>query len=130
MRRQNKRFFYSNEKKTISGDGKFSFFYGPGAFLGVYDRDRSNRFGDDEISVGVSGTIGLSAWIDRLELYLQVTPRVGGVGAHGGGHGRGVWVAVLFLGVRTTLPRTTGNFHTTAQRSLRGGFRCDRCAVV
>jgi|APTNR8051073442_1049403.scaffolds.fasta_scaffold00856_8 hypothetical protein len=73
-------FFFVNVhglwEKPISGDGKFRFFYGPGAFLGVYDDDRGNRFGDDEISVGISGTIGLSVWIDRLELYLQVTPRV------------------------------------------------------
>ncbi|NUO02660.1 MAG: hypothetical protein HUU01_18795 [Saprospiraceae bacterium] len=60
-------------EKPLSGNGKFRFFYGPGAFLGI--RDYGNRF-EDEISIGISGSLGLSAWIDRLELYLQVTPRL------------------------------------------------------
>lgn len=71
-------FFFVNVhglwEKPISGDGKFRFFYGPGAFLGI--RDYDNRFDDDELSLGISGNLGLSVWIDRLELYLQVTPRI------------------------------------------------------
>jgi len=73
-------FFFVNVhglwEKPISGDGKFRFFYGPGAFLGIYDRDDRSRFDEDEFSIGVSGNLGLSVWIDRLELYLQVTPRL------------------------------------------------------
>lgn len=47
-------------------------FYGPGAFVGVRDRKDS----DDIVQAGLSGTLGLSVMINKLELYGRVTPRL------------------------------------------------------
>lgn len=52
----------------------FEWFFGPGAFIGVADRDNSQ---DDEAVLGVSGRIGLNFIVnDQFELYGQVTPRI------------------------------------------------------
>jgi len=76
-------FFYANVhgtwEKPIGGtQGKFHFFYGPGVFVGLKDerRDRQIFDGDDEVNLGVSGTIGLNVYIERIEIYLRLTPRM------------------------------------------------------
>lgn len=52
----------------------FEWFFGPGAFIGVADRDNSQ---DDEAVLGVSGRIGLNFIVNRqFEIYGQVTPRI------------------------------------------------------
>lgn len=72
-------FFFANVhgiwEKSISND--FNFFYGPGLFLGFREH-RNNRVfdDDDEINLGVSGTIGLNCYVDRFEIYLRLTPRL------------------------------------------------------
>lgn len=62
-------------EKSLSGSPDFNFYYGPGAFIGIVDRDRP-RYDDDEIRLGISGTVGLNVYIDRFEIYLQATPRL------------------------------------------------------
>ena len=87
-------FFFINahglfETKIGGGEG-LRFFYGPGAFFGAHDRDR-RRYFDNEISIGISGTAGLSFWIHHLELYIRITPRLALIDATnadiGGGFG-------------------------------------------
>lgn len=47
-------------------------FYGPGVFMGVRDTKDS----DDILQAGLSGTLGLSFMISKVELYGRVTPRL------------------------------------------------------
>ncbi len=53
-------------------DPPISFYYGPGLFLQT--RQRTQR--DDDLWLGVSGNFGIDYFIDRLELYVQITPRL------------------------------------------------------
>ncbi|MFN7120193.1 MAG: hypothetical protein ACK4TA_25615 [Saprospiraceae bacterium] len=62
-------------EKSLSSSPDFNFFYGPGAFVGFLDRNR-RFYDDDEVILGVSGNVGLNVYIDRFEIYLQVTPRL------------------------------------------------------
>lgn len=62
-------------EKSLSRSPDFNFYYGPGAFIGFLDRD-SRIFDEEEMVLGVSGTAGLNVYIDRFEIYLQVTPRL------------------------------------------------------
>lgn len=62
-------------EKSLSGSPDFNFYYGPGAFIGIVDRNR-RYYDDDEIRLGISGTVGLNVYIDRFEIYLQATPRL------------------------------------------------------
>ncbi len=51
-------------------DQPVQWYFGPGAYVGVYDD------GSSEAGLGVSGTIGLDILLaDQFELYLQATPR-------------------------------------------------------
>ena len=83
-------FFYANVhgllSKPLSGSD-LSFFYGPGAYIGV--RDRGNSF-EDDITVGISGTIGLRIFIERFEIYARVTPRLQIIDSTEGDIGGGV----------------------------------------
>jgi hypothetical protein len=68
-------------------DPQLEWFVGPGAFIGVVDNPS-----DDEIGLGISGTAGLNlVFSQQVELYVQVTPRIGVVpeteGEIGGGLG-------------------------------------------
>ncbi len=50
-------------------------YYGPGAFIGFIERGRPFR-DDTDVRLGISGTLGLNYYIDRFEIYLQLTPRL------------------------------------------------------
>ena len=72
-------FFFVNVhgiwEKPISNN--FNFFYGPGLFLGFREHHNNKLFDDDdELNLGVSGTIGLNYYVDRFEIYLRLTPRL------------------------------------------------------
>lgn len=74
-------FFYANVhgtwEKPLAGSGTFNFFYGPGVFIGLRDRnDRGLFYRDNDVNLGVSGTAGFNVYADRLEIYLRVTPRL------------------------------------------------------
>ncbi len=55
-----------NDQNTVH------FFYGPGAFIGIRERSEIN----DEVELGVSGSLGLDLMIQKFELFLQATPRL------------------------------------------------------
>jgi hypothetical protein len=68
-------------------DPTLEWFVGPGAFIGVFDNPS-----DDEVGIGISGTAGLNlVFSQQVELYVQVTPRIGVIpeteGEVGGGLG-------------------------------------------
>ncbi|GAB4493024.1 MAG: hypothetical protein OHK0019_16080 [Saprospiraceae bacterium] len=62
--------------KPLSANPKFNFYYGPGAYIGVRDRDRPPFDDDDETVLGFSGNFGLNLEIDRFDIFLQLTPRL------------------------------------------------------
>ncbi len=71
-------------------------FVGPGAFVGLRDYDgRGRGNGYDDFALGISGTIGLNAYFDPFEIFLQLTPRLEIIeetdGAVGGGLGFRFW---------------------------------------
>jgi hypothetical protein len=69
-------FFFVNahflwERRVEEGvDQDLRMFYGPGAFIGFFDRNAG-----DEAGLGVSGTAGAAMWFGAVELYIQITPR-------------------------------------------------------
>ncbi|MFK7926537.1 MAG: hypothetical protein AB8H47_31600 [Bacteroidia bacterium] len=69
-------FFYANVhglfRKPLSSDTPISLFYGPGIYAGFRDRGKS----EDDIFLGISGTIGLSLNIENFEIYARITPRL------------------------------------------------------
>ena len=74
-------FFYANVhgtwEKPLGGSGQVNFFYGPGAFIGLRERrDRGFFNGDNDVNFGISGTIGLNVYVERIEIYLRLTPRL------------------------------------------------------
>jgi hypothetical protein len=74
-------FFYANVhgtwEKSLADSGTFNFFYGPGAFIGLRERtDRGLFDGDNDVNFGISGTAGFNVYVDRIEIYLRITPRL------------------------------------------------------
>jgi hypothetical protein len=57
----------------LSGAPKVNYFYGPGVFAGFRER---GRWKEDESFVGASATIGLNVYIQKLEIFGQLTPRL------------------------------------------------------
>lgn len=66
-------------------------FYGPGAFLGFVE-----RAGDDEISIGISGTVGIGYLIEQFEIFGQLTPRLSLVPSTDGHFGGGIGARYYF----------------------------------
>jgi hypothetical protein len=66
---------------------KLNYFYGPGAFIGFRDR---GRWEDEDVFLGLSGTIGLNIYIQKLEIFGQVTPRLALVPGTDGDVGGGI----------------------------------------
>jgi hypothetical protein len=58
--------------KPLGNARNANFFYGPGAFLAFRER---NRYAD-YLGLGISGNFGFNVFIDQLEIYAQVTPRL------------------------------------------------------
>jgi len=73
----------------LAGAGQFNWFVGPGVFLAL--RDRGRRSGNNDTDIGISGTIGLNVYLDPVEIYLRLSPRLQVIdetnGAIGGGLG-------------------------------------------
>ncbi|MBR9919572.1 MAG: hypothetical protein GYB31_01960 [Bacteroidetes bacterium] len=69
----NLHFMYEN---PLAGNN-FTWFYGPGVFAGIEgDWDGPPKGLDGNLYMGVSGTIGLSAYFDIFQIYLRATPRL------------------------------------------------------
>lgn len=74
-------FFYANVhgtwEKAIGDSEDFNFFYGPGVFLGLRERKNQGFFeGDNDVNLGISGTAGVNVYVERVEIYLRITPRL------------------------------------------------------
>ncbi len=70
-------FFFLNVhglfERPISDNEALNLIYGPGVFIGTYNRPRG---ADDDVALGVSGRIGLNYYIKQFELFIQITPRL------------------------------------------------------
>lgn len=60
--------------KRLATKEPFNFFYGPGAFVGV--RDRRKKEERNETVIGFSGDFGLNYEFSRLDVFVQLTPRL------------------------------------------------------
>lgn len=68
-------------------------FYGPGGFIGVRDRGRGR---DDDVVVGISGTIGIGVMIEQFQIYGSLTPRLSIIPGTDGDFGAGIGVRYYF----------------------------------
>ena len=68
-------------------------FYGPGAFIGIRDRGRDE---DDDVVVGISGTIGIGIMVEQFQIFGSVTPRLSLIPGTDGDVGAGVGVRYYF----------------------------------
>ncbi|NRB49680.1 MAG: hypothetical protein HRU41_18510 [Saprospiraceae bacterium] len=82
-------------EKDVSGANGLYFVYGPGVFAGFRERNR-NRNDDDELFLGISGTFGLSYYIDQFEIYLRLTPRLAVIESTDGDVGGGLGFRFFF----------------------------------
>lgn len=82
-------------EKDVSGANGLHFVYGPGVFAGFRERNR-NRDDDDELFLGISGTFGLSYYIDQFEIYLRLTPRLAVIESTDGDVGGGIGFRFFF----------------------------------
>lgn len=78
--------------RGLGSDPRVHLFYGPGGFIGFRDRGRD----DDEVVVGISGTVGIGFMIDRFQIYGAVTPRLSVVPDTDGDVGAGIGVRYFF----------------------------------
>ena len=74
------------------GDGReFFLFYGPGGFIAFRDRPR-----DDDVVLGISGTIGIGYLIEEFEIFGRITPRLSLVPGTDGEVGGGIGARFYF----------------------------------
>lgn len=78
--------------RGLGNDRRLHLFYGPGAFVGF--RDRGSR--DDDVVLGISGTLGIGFMIERFQVYGAVTPRLSVVPGTDGDLGAGIGVRYYF----------------------------------
>ena len=90
-------FFYLNVhglfENPISDDEAVNLFYGPGGFIGIYDRPHDD---DDDIALGISGRVGINFYVEQFELYAQVTPRIEVIPETAGDVGGGIGFRYYF----------------------------------
>ena len=60
--------------KRLGTKEPFNFFYGPGAFAGVRDYKRKEE--KNRTVIGFSGNFGLNYEFSRLDIFIQLTPRL------------------------------------------------------
>lgn len=86
-------FFFANVHalhEARLGDSPVNYFLGPGLFIGFRDR------GDDEVVFGISGQFGINYFIERFELFVQLTPRLQLVESTDGDMGGGIGARYYF----------------------------------
>ena len=75
-------------------DTPLNFFLGPGLFL-FFDDDRGPG-DDDDVGFGISGQFGLNYFVERLEIFLHLTPRLRLVDSTDGDLGGGIGLRYYF----------------------------------
>ena len=52
-------------------EAPLNYFYGPGALFGI-----EQRRGENELVLGLSASVGINYFVERFEVFLQLTPRL------------------------------------------------------
>lgn len=90
-------FFFLNVHGTyerrVGNNPNVRFFFGPGGFIGFRDRGRDR---DDDVVAGISGTFGISFWVEQFEIYARLTPRLSVVPDTDGDLGGGLGLRFYF----------------------------------
>jgi len=73
-------------------DSPLRYFIGPGGYIGI----RSHPRRDNDVTLGVSAAFGVNFFVERFEVYLQVTPRLDLTPATQGDFGGGVGLRYYF----------------------------------
>ena len=73
------------------GDSPLNYYLGPGLVIGFIDRPR-----DDKVTFGISGQFGLNYFIERFEIFVQLTPRLQLVEETDGDMGGGIGARYYF----------------------------------
>ena len=86
-------FFFLNVygliERHISNSERFHYFVGPGAFVGLHDRETEEG---DEFAAGISGNFDLNIILRSLEIYGQFTPRLQLIDETSGDLGGGIGI--------------------------------------
>ncbi len=69
------------------------YYYGPGGFVGFDDGPGDD---DDDVVLGGSFTLGLTLFIERVEIFANLTPRLRLLPATDGGFGGGLGLRYYF----------------------------------
>ena len=80
-------------ERHLGQEGTLHFFYGPGGFLELRDRSGDQ---DDDVSLGISGKVGLGVLFNQFEIFGHLTPRLRLTPATDGDLGGGVGLRVYF----------------------------------
>lgn len=88
------RFFFLNVHGLIEHpfeSSDLNVFYGPGLLLGVEEHRR-----DEEVVLGISANVGVNYYVERFEVYVQLTPRIHLVPDTRGNVGGGIGLRYYF----------------------------------
>jgi hypothetical protein len=91
------RFFFFNAHGLYERplpDSPLNYFLGPGILLGVREHPRQGN----DVVLGFSGNFGLNFFVERLEIFLQLMPRLHVIPETEGDIGGGVGVRYYFGG--------------------------------
>ncbi|HUF08673.1 MAG TPA: hypothetical protein VMO47_05085 [Rhodothermales bacterium] len=89
-------FFFLNVhglfERHVGRHNNVHFFYGPGGYIGVRERNRR----DDDTIIGISATVGLGVILEQFELFGQLIPRLDLTPGTDGEVGAGIGVRYYF----------------------------------
>lgn len=74
-------------------DSPLHYYFGPGIVIGIEDRGRDR---DTELIIGISGQVGLNFFVERFEVFLQLTPRLNIIPDTRGDLGGGIGLRYYF----------------------------------
>jgi len=81
---------------NLDSGQQLEWFVGPGGFLRIIE-DGDPNTNDDEVQIGISGTIGLNFILDqRFEFFGQITPRIAVIPDTDGNVGGGIGFRYYF----------------------------------
>lgn len=74
-------------------DSPLRYYLGPGVVVGFEEDDSDN---DDDIVIGISGQFGINFFVERFEVFLQLTPRLNVIPNTNGNIGGGLGLRYYF----------------------------------
>lgn len=74
-------------------DSPLRYYLGPGVLVGIREGDGDD---DDDVVVGISGEFGVNFFVERFEVFLHLTPRLGIIPDTDGEIGGGIGLRYYF----------------------------------